>query len=522
MIIPLRQRTLPIATAIGAAVGGAIVALRYHRLGLTLSHYDARGHLVVARRIVDSITPGWQQVGAVWLPLPHLLNAVPVQIDTFYRTGASAVAISIVAFAIATGAIAWIVLQQTQSAGAALVATAAFAFNPNVLYLQATPMTEPLLLALTTVAVALLMNWCRAGLQACHGATATTAGLKSHTTCTTSAGAMTGWAFALACLMRYEAWPVTAFALAAAVWTQWRRGESLTAASRRVGAIARYPAVAIMAFAIFSRVVIGEWFVASGFFVPENKSLGQPVLAAAEIWWGTHQLSGYLITSIAGAGLAVLLATGLFSRRRADAIVALSLMATAALPWLAFVEGHPFRIRYMVPLIAIEAIGAGVAVGFVDFFRGARLVAAVLAALAIAHELRPLDATAPMVAEAQWDRPNAPVRKQVTDCLRARYDGDTIMASMGSLGHYMQEASRDGFDIGNFLHEGNGDIWLAALDGPRRYAGWVLIEEKAEGGDMLATIARQHPHFLDGYTRVCEGAGLALYQRQNRILNVRK
>ena len=71
------------------------------RIGLTLSHYDARGHLVVARRILDSITPGWQQIGAVWLPLPHLLNALPVQIDAFYRSGASGVAISIVAFAVA-------------------------------------------------------------------------------------------------------------------------------------------------------------------------------------------------------------------------------------------------------------------------------------------------------------------------------------------------------------------------------------------------------------------------------------
>jgi len=43
----------------------------------------------------------------VWLPLPHLLNALPVQIDLFYRTGASAVAISFVSFAIAAGAIAW-------------------------------------------------------------------------------------------------------------------------------------------------------------------------------------------------------------------------------------------------------------------------------------------------------------------------------------------------------------------------------------------------------------------------------
>ena len=88
-------------------------AWHYHRLGLTLSHYDARGHLVVARRIFDSITPGWQQIGAVWLPLPHLLNALPVQVDACYRTGASAVAISIASYAIAAGAIAWIVLMLT-------------------------------------------------------------------------------------------------------------------------------------------------------------------------------------------------------------------------------------------------------------------------------------------------------------------------------------------------------------------------------------------------------------------------
>ena len=73
-----------------ALVLGAFAAIHYHRLGLTLSHYDARGHLVVARRIIDSLTPGWQQIGAVWLPLPHLLNALPVQVDAFYRTGASA------------------------------------------------------------------------------------------------------------------------------------------------------------------------------------------------------------------------------------------------------------------------------------------------------------------------------------------------------------------------------------------------------------------------------------------------
>jgi len=154
-----RHRALVTACAIAAAIGGALVAAHYNRLDLTLSHYDARGHLVVARRVVDSITPGWQQIGAVWLPLPHLLNLVPVQLDAMYRSGASAVALSVAAFAIATASIAWIVAEVTGSALAGAIGAAAFGLNPNVLYLQATPMTEPLLMATTTASIALLVDW---------------------------------------------------------------------------------------------------------------------------------------------------------------------------------------------------------------------------------------------------------------------------------------------------------------------------------------------------------------------------
>jgi hypothetical protein len=498
VIIPSRGRGLSAAVAIAAALGGAFVALHYHRLGLTLSHYDARGHLVVARRVIDSITPGWQQIGAVWLPLPHLLNLLPVQVDAWYRSGASAVAISVASFAIATAAIAWIIAALTGSSLAALAGAAVFAFNPNVLYLQATPLTEPLLLALTTVALALLVDWCQ------------------NDWCKKGVGSrFVGALFALACLTRYEAWPVTASALAAAVWVRGRRGEGWPIALRRVAGVGVYPAAAGLAFLIFSRIVIGRWFVSSGFFVPENKALGDPLLAAAEIWWGVHALSSDFMMVAAAAGIAALLLAGLFRRERADGLIALSLLATAALPWSAFVNGHPFRIRYIVPLIAIEAIGAGCAAGALASVTRLGLVLPLVLLAAIGYELHPLDTAAPMVIEAQWDRPNAPARQAVTDCLRAGYRGDTIMASMGSLGHYMQEASHDGFAIRDFLHEGNGDLWLAALDGPRPFAGWVLIEEKANGGDVLAKTARENPHFLDGFSRVCEGAGLALYKRRD-------
>ena len=482
------RRALAIGTGLTAAAGGAVAAWRYHQLGLTLTHYDARGHLVVARRVADSITPGWQQIGAVWLPLPHLLNALPVQIDLFYRTGASAVAISVASYAIAAAAIAWIVAATTESVAAAIAATAVFVLNPNVLYLQATPMTEPLLIATMTAAVALLI-----GKKDSH-----------HV--------LVGAAFALACLTRYEAWPATACALAAAVWARWRRGEPMPAALRGIARIAIYPALAIAAFLLVSRVVVGEWFVASGFFVPENKAAGDAWLAAKEIGWGVRQLSGPPLVWIGGTGLALGAALGVATKRRADALAAASLAAMSAIAWAAFYRGHPFRIRYMVPLVAVEAIGAGFLAGAIPR-RGARIASAAALLVVAASELSPLDVRAPMIVEAQWDRPNLAERARVTACIGRLEPGPKIMASMGSLGHYMQEASASGFAIRDFLHEGNGDIWLAALERPQLFADWLLIEEKAEGGDMLARAARERPAFLDGYQRVCEGAGLALYRR---------
>ena len=481
--------------AAGAALLGCVVALRYAALGLTLSHYDARGHLVVSRRIIDSITPGWQQVGAVWLPLPHLLNALPVQVDWLYRSGASAVALSIASFAVATAAIAWLITTLTGSRLAAVAGALVFALNPNVLYLQATPMTEPLLIALTVASIGLLLAHCDALVRDAHPVR--------------PSATLVGWVFVLACMTRYEAWPVTIGALIAAIWVLWRKGVPLGRAWRGVARVAVYPVASLIAFSIFSKVVVGAWF-ASGFFVPENPAQGHPLDAVNQILWGLHELSGSGVLAAAVAGLFVLAGTALWRAELSQRILPLALFGTAAVPWSAFVDGHPYRIRYMVPLIAAQAICGGVAAG--TWRRASPVLAALLTATAL-WELQPMNEKAPMVMEAQWDRPNAAARLAVSRCLKDGYGGESVMASMGSLGHYMQDLSREGFSLRDFLHEGNGDIWLNALNTPRPFAGWILIEEKAEGGDMLAQIVRERPAFLNGYARVCEGAGVALYRR---------
>jgi hypothetical protein len=504
VIIPSRPRGLAAAVAVAAAFLGTIAAIHYAHRGLSLSHYDARGHLIVARRIFDSLTPGWQQIGAVWLPVPHLLNAVPVQIDAWYRTGASGVALSVAAYALAAASIAAVVLRLTQSRAAALAAVVVFALNPNVLYLQATPMTEPLLIGLTLFAIERLIAWVEQD---------------SRSRCVTRRHA--GIVFALACLTRYEAWPVASAALLLAAWVLRTRGDSWRRAVGAASAIGIYPVAAIAGFLVFSRVVGGQWF-AAGFFVPENTALGRPGEAFRQIVWGVRTLSGPLLLAVSAAGLVVAAVVSTLERRRALAVFPLALIGAAAVPWVAFVQGHPYRIRYMVPLLAAEAVGAGVLAGLAP--RRKALAATAIVALA-AVELRPLASDAPMVVEAQWDRPNIAARQMVTDCLRPAYRrGEAVMASMGSLGHYMQELASAGFDVRDFLHEGNGDIWLAAVAEARPFAGWVLIEEQAEGGDMLAQIAREDPRFLKGFSRVCEGAGLALYRRndaKSRVMTLR-
>jgi hypothetical protein len=160
--------------------------------------------------------------------------------------------------------------------------------------------------------------------------------------------------------------------------------------------------------------------------------------------------------------------------------------------------------------VAVAAIG-GLAFALVPrVARGAAAAAALGLALVVQP---PLSSGGPMLDEAQWELPFHEARKAVSAYLDEAYDGTPILASMGSLAHYMQEVSNIGLPLRSFLHEGNGDLWTDALLAPRRQVRWILIEEQALGGDALARRAREDPAFLDGVVRVSANGGLALYRR---------
>ncbi len=475
-----------------ALIAGSAAAWHYHLQQLTLSHYDAKAHLVVARRILDSLTPGWAQIGAVWLPLPHLVQALPVQVDWFYHTGAFAVAVSVICYAVTAASTFATLRLLTRSSAAASVGATIFAINPNVLYLHSTPMTEPMFFALVALEVLLLTRWVMAGQLVVPREA--------------------GWVMVLAILTRYEAWPITAAAWAASAYVWLRGGTPLRDVAPVFARLALYPIGAVVLFLFLSRATVGAWFVTEGFFVPDRELLGHPRVILDKMLEGIALLGGSVFVRATLAASLGVIVLAVWRREKSAMLIPLTLFAAAALPFYAYIQGHPFRIRYEVPLILAGAMAIGL--GIAQLRRFAPAVALALTVLIVA-QARPLDPQAPMVQEAQADRRYIEGRRRVTRCLAERYRDETILVSMNSLAHYMQELSAIGLGIGDFVHEGNHPIWDSALErGPAALVGWVVLEERVGGGDALYDRQRVFPQFLDGFDRVCEGGGVALYRRR--------
>ena len=497
---------LPRILAAVAFLSGAAAWIRFLALDLVLSHYDAKAHLVVARRVIDSITPGWQQIGAVWLPLPHLIQILPAQVDVFYRTGAFASLVSIASFTLMVWAAARLVLTMTGSAPGAVTAAALLVVNPNLLYLQSTPMTESLTLGLVFLSVLWIYEWVVAAVNPASAINPAEAGL--------DVPPKLAAALFAAAWTRYEAWLILSAALALAGLSLIRGGARPSRTARLIARLAVWPALAILLFALNSRITTGQWLVTGGFYEVDSTYHGLPLKSLIAVWWGTHRLSGYVLEIVAIATALWLIIRSASRPAAAAAVIPLALCAAAVLPFYAFVEGHPFRIRYMVVLSAACALGGGLAVA--QFRR--RGIAIALAAIlftASVAESPPLSLRAPMIDEATWDVPRTIERRGVTDCLRGGYGGEKILASMGSLAHYMQELSQDGFAIADFVHEGNGAIWeLALATRPAAHAGWLIAEEQSEGGDILARRMREDASFAAGMRRVCAGGGVVLYRLQ--------
>jgi hypothetical protein len=141
--------------------------LYYFQQGDLLLYGDAVAHINIARRVFDSHTPGLLQLGTVWLPLPHLLMIPFIVSDAMWQSGTGGSIPSMIAYVLGVVGIFRLVRVLLDSdprtkPGAVLSSWAAafvYGTNPNLIYMQATAMTESIYLALFIWAVVYFMEF---------------------------------------------------------------------------------------------------------------------------------------------------------------------------------------------------------------------------------------------------------------------------------------------------------------------------------------------------------------------------
>jgi hypothetical protein len=149
------DRNLPRIAGIAALVSlfSFFYYFQHHDL---LLYGDAVAHLNIARRVVDSQTPGLLQLGTVWLPLPHLLVIPFIFFNSMWQNGVGGSPPSMIAFVLGVVGIFRLVhgmldansYAKSAAGAGAWAAALAYGSNPNLIYMQVTAMTESIYLAL--------------------------------------------------------------------------------------------------------------------------------------------------------------------------------------------------------------------------------------------------------------------------------------------------------------------------------------------------------------------------------------
>lgn len=497
--------------AILVSVAIAVAAARWtFAHGYVLYFGDAESHFDIARRILDSRTPGPEQIGTGWLPLPHILLIPFVMHANWWQTGFAGILPSAACFAIAAIFLFAAAQRAFQSIPAAFAAMLVFLLNPNMLYLSSAPMTEPVFAASTAVLLFATL-WFR--------------------------DSQSIWALLLAAaasnaasLTRYEGWLLIPFAslyllivaknkwlailfgalasLAPLAWLAHNRfydGDALEFYRGQWSALGIYKHQLAQGMAPYPGD--HDWRKAAEYYsTAVQLAIGWPalILAAAGIlaalwkraWWPVLLLAlspVFYVLSMHSSGTPIFVPT-LFPHQ-----------------W--------YNTRYALAALPLIAVCAGALVSLVPrrwyFCWPAALFVA--ATPAVAWSLHPesicwKESEVNSVARREWTR-------QAASFLATNYvRGDGIIFPFGDMTGVLREA---GIPIREGLYDGNGAAYGMALDRPDLFLQprWAL----AFSGDRIATAIlrgdKRGPHYELVATIMVKGAPVVeIYHRDRSAL----
>lgn len=475
----------------------------YYRHGAILLYGDAVAHTSIARHVFDSRTPGILEFGTVWLPLPHLLDIPFVASNRMWSSGLGASIPSMIAY-IAGALGIFRLVRRFALRFAAWLAALIYVLNPNLIYMQATAMTEALYLALFVWAVVYFSEFVQTAAIDPQRAR------KSLEFCAIMISA--------AMLVRYDGWflaTASTVALIAIVWRLKTRGP--LAHSIRRGAVnfillaaltaglwlaynhAAYGNALEFATGPYSPHAIAERTKSSS--VPSYPGENSPRTAAlyflksAKINVGEGLFDDILL----GFAFTTFLAAIFFSRRNLPLallwipVVFYSLtIAYGSVP-IYVPQWWPrsyYNVRYGLQLLPAIAVFVALGYEFLSRFISQRFAASLIVVMVGVSYLSVLYMTPVCLREAEA---NGAARMAFDARLGrelARLPASaTIMMYCGEYSGALQDA---GIPFRRVLREGNHPAWEIGLSGPAKAADYVV----AIKGDEVALAVRLFPQDL--------------------------
>jgi hypothetical protein len=473
---------LVVLAATTCAVAATVWSARTHSM---LLYGDARSHLNIARRVTDSLRPGLVQLGSVWLPLPHILLVPLVAFYTLWQSGAAGAIVGGGCFIYSAQKIYALVVELTGSRAGAWCALAVYVGNLNLLYLQSTALTEPVLLAFLIGAIYHLARWMRDG--------------------SARSLAIAGGMTFCATLSRYEGWALLVAATLLVLW--WtRRGPARRHEAEANGVV--YGVIGgygVVLWVLYNLIIFHNplYFIQSTFsaqsqqvalskvgMLVTNGHLGASILTYG---WTVFDVVGPLST-VAGCLCGILLwAVRGRDGDRTAAVLSLLFVPVAfnvVSLWLGqstlrVPQVAPFGMwndRYGImalPFVAV-AIGATVA-------RWPKLLPAALA-VALATPLLMAQGTPLTIQDGRTGISSAAGGRPelAAEYLRHHYHGGLVLADDSSASPFMFAT---GLDLRNFVIIGFEPWYEDALRSPETTVKWVVTFV----GDAIAADMSAHP-----------------------------
>ncbi len=126
-----------------------------------LADYDAIARLNIARKIIDSLTPGFAQLGGIWLPFPQVLFLPFIWNKFLWHSGLAGAIPSMIAFIISAVFLYKTVYIITKNRFGGILAWFVYVTNINILFLQTMAMSESFFLFTLVMIVYFLTKWAK-------------------------------------------------------------------------------------------------------------------------------------------------------------------------------------------------------------------------------------------------------------------------------------------------------------------------------------------------------------------------